>query len=65
MSAATQRVFAKERAGSRRAMPTTDSTSGSVARALRKLVPTLPDAPVTTTLTPGDFPGELTGKQPV
>src|SRR5690606_2158565 len=41
-----------DQSGIRRASPTTDATSGSAARARTTAVPTLPVAPVTTTLKP-------------
>src|SRR5690606_26105565 len=51
-STAVHRVFGGDQSGIRRASPTTDATSGSAARARTTAVPTLPVAPVTTTLKP-------------
>ena len=51
-SACAQSVFGSSRPGGRRAMPRIESTAGSRASERRTLVPTLPDAPVTTTLMP-------------
>ena len=55
-SATTQRVFGAVHAGRRRAMPTISSTRGSAASAGSRLVPLLPDAPVTTMRMPRTSP---------
>ncbi len=51
-STADHSVFGGDQSGIRRARPRTEPTSGSSARARTTLVPTLPVAPVTTTLMP-------------
>lgn len=51
-TAAAHSTFDSERFGSRRAIPSTESTSGSAPSAGSTLVPTFPVAPVTTTRIP-------------
>ena len=55
-SASTQSTFGGYHVGRRRATPTTTSTAGSSPRRDRRLVPTLPVAPVTTMRMTAPYP---------